>query len=74
MPMRQKTRLYKKKGSQQTRQSSQRFVLSYHLIGRSRGWVQTETQTSREAGFFLTITQSEIKGNIKRVFIAGGTV
>jgi hypothetical protein len=68
MRMRQrKTRLGKKKGSKPTPQVRQRFILSYHLIGQTRGWVQAQIQTSHEE-VFLTITQSEIKANIKRVF------
>jgi hypothetical protein len=62
MRMRQrKTRLGKKKGSKPTPQVRQRFILSYHLIGQTRGWVQAQIQTSHEEVF---LTQSEIKANI----------
>jgi hypothetical protein len=69
MRMRQrKTRLDKKKGSKPTPQARQRIVLSYHLIGRTRGWVKAQIQTSHKE-VLLTITQSEIKANIKRDFL-----
>jgi hypothetical protein len=68
-----KTRLDKKKGYQPTPQCRERFVVTYHLIGRPRGWVQIQTQTSC-AQMFLTITQLEIVANIKRIFLVGATI
>jgi hypothetical protein len=46
-----KTRLDKKKSFQQTPKARQRFVVCYHIIGRTRGWVQTGTKTSRAEVF-----------------------
>jgi hypothetical protein len=44
---------------QQTPEQPARFIRSYHLIGRARGWVQSEAKTSCSE-VLLTLTQSEI--------------